>query len=100
MPDREGVKPVLQEGHRRFPTLRHVWADQGYTGKLIEWAKSKVKLTLEIVKHPWSDMARGVWLPKGAPPPVIPKGFYSAAPLGCGADIRLAREISAVEQRL
>jgi putative transposase len=75
LPEREGAKPVLKEAHRRFPTLRHVWADQGYTGKLIEWAKSKVKLTLEIVKHPWSDMARGVWLPKGAPPPVIPKGF-------------------------
>jgi transposase len=76
LPDREGAQPVLKQAHRRFPTWRHVWADQGYAGKLIAWAQSTVKLTLEIVKPPWSDLARGVWLPKAAPPPVIPQGCF------------------------
>jgi transposase len=69
------ARPLLHEARRRFPAVRQVWADEGYTGKPVELTKSALRVTLEIVKPPWAGPVRGVWLPEGAPPPVIPKGF-------------------------
>jgi hypothetical protein len=35
IPDREGGKRVLAAAEGVFPRLRHIWADQGYTGTLV-----------------------------------------------------------------
>ena len=36
-----------------FPTIKLAWADGGYAGKLVTWAKTKLKkLTLQIVRRP------------------------------------------------
>ena len=37
-----------------FPSVKLAWADGGYAGKLVTWAKTKLKpkLTLQIVKRP------------------------------------------------
>lgn len=55
--DRDGAKLVLEKLLGRFPRLKLIWADGGYAGKLIEWAKALGGWVLEIVKRP--DEAKG-----------------------------------------
>lgn len=55
--DRDGGKLVLKGLHDEYPNLRHVWADQGYTGGLLRWAKSEEDVTLEVV-YPWWRQAQ------------------------------------------
>jgi transposase len=55
--DRDGARPVLSHLRELFETITLVWADGGYAGKLVDWAREKLQLTLEIVKR--SDGMRG-----------------------------------------
>ncbi len=55
--DRDGARPVLRHLRELFETITLVWADGGYAGKLVDWAREKLRLTVEIVKR--SDDARG-----------------------------------------
>ena len=56
--DRDDAPLVLREIIRRFPWLRHVFADGGYAGdKLREVLRRIGKWTVEIVKR--SDVAKG-----------------------------------------
>jgi transposase len=50
--DRDAAKPLLWNLRRAFPQITLVWADGGYAGKLVNWAKASLRLTLEIVKRP------------------------------------------------
>jgi transposase len=52
--DRDAAKPLLWNLRKAFPSVRLPWADGGYAGKLVTWARAKLKpkLTLEIVKRP------------------------------------------------
>ena len=49
--DREAADALLADLKREQPTLLHVWADQGYAGELVEWAKDVLGVTVEIVKR-------------------------------------------------
>ena len=49
--DRDGAKLVLTKLRGAFPRLKKIWADGGYAGQLIEWAKSFGGWVLEIVKR-------------------------------------------------
>jgi putative transposase len=56
--DRDGAKLALEKlaakngkGRRLFPRLKLIWADGGYAGQLIDWAKSLGRWTLQIVKR-------------------------------------------------
>ena len=49
--DRDGAKLVLNKLRGVYPRLKLIWADGGYAGKLVEWAKSIGRFTLEIVKR-------------------------------------------------
>jgi putative transposase len=60
--DRDGAKLVLHKLKGRFPRLRLIWADGGYAGQLIEWARELGDWLLEIVKRP--DERRFVLLPR------------------------------------
>lgn len=61
--DRDGAKLVLSKARGLFPTLRRIWADGGYAGKLIAWVLLMCHWVLEIVKR--SDTAKGwVLLPR------------------------------------
>jgi transposase len=52
--DRDGAKGVLKRSRRRFPFVEHVFADGGYAGKLVSWARDKTHVVLEIVRRmPW-----------------------------------------------
>lgn len=61
--DRDGAHCLLARLREKFSTVTLVWADGGYSGRLVEWAKSALALTVSIVKR--SDAARGfVVLPR------------------------------------
>ena len=63
MQDRDGAKLVLKRTKRWFKKLKVIWADGGYAGKLVVWAKRYYGWTIDIVKR--SDIAKGfVLLPK------------------------------------
>jgi transposase len=50
--DRDGARPLLWNLRRAFPGIKLTWADGGYAGKLVTWAKTRLALTLEIVRRP------------------------------------------------
>src|SRR5205814_8006049 len=52
--DRDAARPLLWNLRKAFPSVRLAWADGGYAGKLVTWARTRLKpkLTLEIVKRP------------------------------------------------
>jgi len=49
--DRRGARTLLLQMHKKFPKLELIWADGGYTGKLVEWTKNFFNWKLEIVKR-------------------------------------------------
>lgn len=58
MQDRDGAPLVLAQIVRRFPWLRHVFADGGYAGSKLRDALQRIgKWTVEIIKR--SDLASG-----------------------------------------
>ena len=50
--DRDAARPLLWNLRRAFPSIQLAWADGGYAGKLVTWARTRLALTLEIVKRP------------------------------------------------
>jgi len=72
--DREAAKWLLQLlDKRRVPRLKKIWADQGYSGQLVEWVRRTFNWILAIVKKP----KRRWWLPaeQEVPKEWIVKGF-------------------------
>ena len=61
--DRDGAKPLLQRLCASCSRIRLVWADGGYAGKLIAWARDHLRLTLQIVKRS-DDITGFVVLPR------------------------------------
>ena len=55
--DRAGAKAVFIRLLGSFPSLKLIWADGGYSGKLVNWVKCFCDWTLEIVKR--SDNVKG-----------------------------------------
>lgn len=49
--DRDGARLVLAGLQRRFPRLRHLWADQAYTGPILDWIQQQVGWTVEVVER-------------------------------------------------
>lgn len=61
--DRDGANPLLALLRERFTTISLVWADGGYAGRLVVWAKSALQLSVAIVKR--NDDTKGfVLLPR------------------------------------
>ncbi|WP_329375946.1 IS5 family transposase [Streptomyces sp. NBC_01351] len=61
--DRDAAYGMLERLRARYRKIALVWADGGYTGRLVDWAREKLRLTVEIVKR--SDDMRGfVVLPR------------------------------------
>jgi transposase len=50
--DRDAARPLLWNLRKAFPSVRLAWADGGYAGKLVSWAKTALKLTVQIVRRP------------------------------------------------
>jgi transposase len=60
--DRVGARAVLMRLFCRLDTITTVYADGGYTGKLVGWAREMFGYALQIVKR--SDQKGFVVLPK------------------------------------
>lgn len=50
--DRDGARMLLEGCQDSLPSLKMIWADGGYRGQLVQWAKEKGAWTLEIVAKP------------------------------------------------
>ncbi|MFD4144634.1 IS5 family transposase [Streptomyces sp. NPDC058572] len=61
--DRHAAVPLLRSLRDRYRKITLVWADGGYAGALVTWAKQKLQLTVQVVKR--SDDVKGfVVLPR------------------------------------
>jgi putative transposase len=49
--DRDGSKEVIKKLRLKYKGVVKIFADGGYRGKLINWAKEQFKIDLEIVKR-------------------------------------------------
>lgn len=51
--DRDGARQLLTAffGQKTRRRVKHIWADGGYTGTLIQWAKTLWRCTVEVVKR-------------------------------------------------
>jgi transposase len=61
--DRDGARPLLQRLAQGCHRIRHIWADGGYAGKLLDWARDTLRITVQIVKRS-DDMTGFVVLPR------------------------------------
>jgi putative transposase len=50
--DRDGGRWVLEKAKAVFPSLALVWADGGYAGALVDWAKAACGWVLQTVLRP------------------------------------------------
>jgi hypothetical protein len=50
--DRDGGRLVLARARMGMPSIVQVWADGGYVGKLVDFARQMLQVALEIVKKP------------------------------------------------
>ena len=50
--DRDGAKGALVAATLAAPSMRHVFADQGFAGRLVDWARDRLRTTVEIVRKP------------------------------------------------
>jgi transposase len=50
--DRDGARPLLWQLAASFRTVTLIWADGGYAGKLVTWAKETLRRTVQIVRRP------------------------------------------------
>ncbi len=49
--DRDGARLVLKRIGKRFARLQLIWADGGYAGELVAWARRIGPWTLDIVRR-------------------------------------------------
>jgi transposase len=49
--DRDGAHRLLVALGARFCVVSHVWADGGYTGRLLSWVNNVLTITVEAVKR-------------------------------------------------
>lgn len=50
--DRDGARRVLDRLRFTMPSVVHIWADGAYAGQLIDWARARLRLLIEIVRKP------------------------------------------------
>lgn len=50
--DRDGAKGALVATALAAPSMRHLFADQGFAGRLVDWAHEVTRTTIEIVRKP------------------------------------------------
>jgi transposase len=69
--DRDGAMALLRRlDRRRFPRLRHGWADGGSRGPFLDWARQHRGIALQVVQRSDGGLRRR-WLPADATPPIV-----------------------------
>jgi transposase len=61
--DSNAAVDLLERVQARYKKITLVWADGGYAGRLVAWAKEKLRLAVQIVKRS-DDVAGFVVLPR------------------------------------
>jgi transposase len=61
--DRDGAVGLLARVREKFSTVTLVWADGGYTGRLVGWARQVLAIAVTVVKRS-DDMTGFVVLPR------------------------------------
>jgi transposase len=61
--DRDGAVALLARVREKFSTIALVWADGGYAGRLVTWAKQVLTMAVTLVKRS-DDMTGFVVLPR------------------------------------
>jgi putative transposase len=69
--DRDGAYHVLEDLTQRFPTVRHLWIDAGYSGTVVTWIEQTLGLSVTVVRKP----RRWIRAPADQEPPPMPTGF-------------------------
>jgi transposase len=69
--DRDGAYHVLEDLTQRFPTVRHLWVDAGYSGTVVTWIEQTLGLSVTVVRKP----RRWIRAPADQEPPPMPTGF-------------------------
>lgn len=70
--DRDGAAQLLERlDQRRLPRLRQGWADGGYRGAFLTWARRRHRISFEVVARGDGGRRRR-WVPPGEQPPVVP----------------------------
>jgi putative transposase len=64
--DREGAMVLLSLLGKGLPRLRHLWADPGYRGPFVRWAKRVLGITVQIT-HRRDGGLRHTWARADAP---------------------------------
>ena len=49
--DRDGARGVLKRSRARYSFVEHAFADGGCAGRLVDWAKQKTHITLQIIRR-------------------------------------------------
>ncbi|MFE3022089.1 transposase [Streptomyces sp. NPDC059256] len=55
--DRDAARDVFWRLRLTQPQITQVWADRGYAGELVDWARDRLWLTLRIVFRPKAPRA-------------------------------------------
>jgi transposase len=76
--DRDGARPLLWNLRQAFRTVRQAWADSGYAGKLVTWAKTRLRLKLQIVRR--TELHKFLVLPRRW---VVERTFASRSAATC-----------------
>lgn len=50
--DRDAARDVFWRLRLTQPQITQIWADRGYAGELVDWARERLWLTLRIVSRP------------------------------------------------
>jgi putative transposase len=69
--DRAAAGLILAAITTRYPSLRQLWVDAGYTGAAVRQVTADERLSLHVVRRP----RRWVRLPADQEPPPMPTGF-------------------------
>ena len=70
--DRDGAAALLRRlDRRRFPRLRHGWADGGDRGPFLDWARQRRGIAFQVVQRHDGGRQQRRWLPPGATPPIV-----------------------------
>jgi putative transposase len=52
VPDRDGVRLLLEGARTEVSSLKHLWLDAGYEGRGKRWIEEVLGLSVEIVRRP------------------------------------------------
>ena len=70
--DRDGAAVLLAGIRAQFPRLSYGWADQGYRGPFLDWARQVAGVALQVAVRR-DDGMRSSWARAGAPLRVVPR---------------------------